>query len=1092
MFMAHADCRAGGSFTRVINIPPSPNRGISSSIGSGTQLNLFDGGSIGIAFDAGDPFSGSTNIEVNIFGGTVAPLFAAWSGADVNVFGGTFESGPHARAGSSFVVSGGRIGRSFSILDGSEVFIDGGTFGDSFQTQSGSAITFSGGEFRLDGQPIEGLTDVGDSTVFNPPEGSLLTGVFADGTPFVFTSLEGDDLAPDVLTLSVAELPAVGPATIELPSDTAPLGIRAGQTLTVQQGGNLGDHFNAGVGSTVVVNGGEVGENFEAYGASVDILGGVLGEDFDAFDGTTVDISGGRIGQGISTHAGSQLNLNGGEFRLNGATIGSLETPGQSVGLEVPAGAVLSGVLSDGTPVAFVSHDDDVFANGTLTLTANELPDVIPAVIMAPDDPVPASIRGEQTLIVKDGGIVEPNFIAGHGSTVNVDGGEVGGSFDAIGAEVNVTGGSIGGRFRAYGSTVNISAGSIGIVFDIFSGSDVNLSGGSLSSSTRAFNDSVVNITGGQVGGGFSAMEGAEVTLAGGIVEDQFQVNAGSTLHISGGDFHLNGQLIEGLINENDSLSLNVPEDAVLSGTLADGTPFAFSALDNANSGIPDRGDLIADGTLTLTVAELPNVQPSVINIPSDAAPASIRGGQTLVVSEGGFVGDQFKSGWGSTVNMTGGQIGYNFEAVGTEVNISGGQVGDGFDIFSGSVATVSGEAVARDIDVLRDGTLNLVESHGQVGFSTRSGGIANIHDSTNVSLSMYGGEVNIAGNSNVQLYGTEDDSRLTITGGLIRNMFGFSGHTELNQFGGTIDARFLSFIEDDVVFNVVGGVFTGTVFARDQSVVNVAGGHVEGGVSAASGTTINMSGGIVDGDLSANDGSTVHFYGTEFLLDGEEIPGLVVGQPMTIGQRDVMLEGRWADGSPLSIDLRITSPFPADRIDADATLTITLIDTLTGDYNDDGVVNAADYVVWQNHQGQSLALPNEDPITTPGEVTLADYQVWRHNFGRTALDDPPTGIAVPEPMSVLLIALAVLTTTVVRRRQSSRRQPTANSFTSAPPASALPCGALRWSSYGVRLRGAFCVAGRAAGGPLLRGPTKIGPPGGWRSAPGGRPRRSG
>ena len=51
------------------------------------------------------------------------------------------------------------------------------------------------------------------------------------------------------------------------------------------------------------------------------------------------------------------------------------------------------------------------------------------------------------------------------------------------------------------------------------------------------------------------------------------------------------------------------------------------------------------------------------------------------------------------------------------------------------------------------------------------------------------------------------------------------------------------------------------------------------------------------------------------------------------------------------------------------------------GDYNDDSVVDAADYTVWRDNLGQDVTLPN-DP--TPGMVTAEDYDVWRANFGAT------------------------------------------------------------------------------------------------------------
>ncbi len=52
------------------------------------------------------------------------------------------------------------------------------------------------------------------------------------------------------------------------------------------------------------------------------------------------------------------------------------------------------------------------------------------------------------------------------------------------------------------------------------------------------------------------------------------------------------------------------------------------------------------------------------------------------------------------------------------------------------------------------------------------------------------------------------------------------------------------------------------------------------------------------------------------------------------------------------------------------------------GDYNDDGVVNAADYTVWRNQLGQNVTLANEDSNVTPGMVTPEDYDVWKAAFG--------------------------------------------------------------------------------------------------------------
>jgi hypothetical protein len=68
------------------------------------------------------------------------------------------------------------------------------------------------------------------------------------------------------------------------------------------------------------------------------------------------------------------------------------------------------------------------------------------------------------------------------------------------------------------------------------------------------------------------------------------------------------------------------------------------------------------------------------------------------------------------------------------------------------------------------------------------------------------------------------------------------------------------------------------------------------------------------------------------------------------------------------------------------------------GDYNQDGTVDAADYVVWRDGLGTAY--------------TPADYDVWRANFGRTAgsgaAQFDSLSAAVPEPVSLVLLLLAV------------------------------------------------------------------------------------
>lgn len=107
--------------------------------------------------------------------------------------------------------------------------------------------------------------------------------------------------------------------------------------------------------------------------------------------------------------------------------------------------------------------------------------------------------------------------------------------------------------------------------------------------------------------------------------------------------------------------------------------------------------------------------------------------------------------------------------------------------------------------------------------------------------------------------------------------------------------------------------------------------------------------------------------------------------------------------------------------IAADATTTIHLtltgqlfgkylIPASNGDYNLNGVVDGADYVVWRNTSGQTgvglAADGNGD-----GQVTNADYTLWRSKFGQSAgvgSGELSIGGVVPEPSSVAILLFSI------------------------------------------------------------------------------------
>jgi hypothetical protein len=93
------------------------------------------------------------------------------------------------------------------------------------------------------------------------------------------------------------------------------------------------------------------------------------------------------------------------------------------------------------------------------------------------------------------------------------------------------------------------------------------------------------------------------------------------------------------------------------------------------------------------------------------------------------------------------------------------------------------------------------------------------------------------------------------------------------------------------------------------------------------------------------------------------------------------------------------------------------------GDFDDDGIVSAADYVLWRNTEG-TIEEGHPADANNSNVVDAADYSIWRANFGATRHDQHEhhhgngagRSTAVPEPSSLVLLASAFVATARLRR----------------------------------------------------------------------------
>jgi T5SS/PEP-CTERM-associated repeat protein len=108
----------------------------------------------------------------------------------------------------------------------------------------------------------------------------------------------------------------------------------------------------------------------------------------------------------------------------------------------------------------------------------------------------------------------------------------------------------------------------------------------------------------------------------------------------------------------------------------------------------------------------------------------------------------------------------------------------------------------------------------------------------------------------------------------------------------------------------------------------------------------------------------------------------------------------------------------PTSIFNANQVVLTQFVPGLPGDYNDDGVVDAADYTVWRDRSGEEDSLPNDD---SPG-VGPDDYDRWKQHFGESTGGGAVAGGAdsssVPEPLAIFLSATGMIFLLSIRQKK--------------------------------------------------------------------------
>ena len=565
---------------------------VNNVVGTDVEFNINGGDILGS--------TAVTNGELNLISGTIEFRLDAFENSQVNISGGVIGAGLNgtqaslfAQFGSEVNISGGSIASNVSASEGSSVHITGGNFG-LLSASPGSDVSLNGGEFILNGNPF-----MGESIELS--NGDLFTGTLEDGSAFElhFSFFGNGPICLNTVALPAADLTPFVVNTV----NPGPSGLRAGQSLTLQEGGDLGRNFEV-IDATINVEGGIVGDGFGAHRSEVTISGGTFGQFFWATEGSVVDISGGRFGPSIFSRSffeadvGSVVNISGGVFGdrfraeagsnvvISGGAFGDefLAFPGtvELVGGEFKLNGEdykgetftlndsdeLTGTLADGSAFIFCGEmfeglnrtGGDVLLDVTLTNVVLPEIDTTPITVSESLPDIPSGLRAGQTLTLVEGGELEAHF-------------------EVVDATFNIQGGILGCGGRATRSEVNISGGDLG-GFYVGPESRVDISGGLIQKFLTALEGSVLNIGGGELtAGGVTAL-------------------AGSELNIFGSEFFLDGEAID----FQGAQTIEITEQGnVLSGTLSDGSSFTYRF--NA----PGIGAFLSpDATLTVNLGSIP------------------------------------------------------------------------------------------------------------------------------------------------------------------------------------------------------------------------------------------------------------------------------------------------------------------------------------------------------------------------------------------------------------------------------------------------------------------------------------------------------
>jgi hypothetical protein len=381
---------------------------------------------------------------------------------------------------------------------------------------------------------------------------------------------------------------------------------------------------------------------------------------------------------------------------------------------------------------------------------------------------------------------------------------------------------------------------------------------------------------------------------------------------------------------------------------------FINDALPAAGNTATVTGGFVVKGQLQNTGQIY--VNPGLMEI--DAATSN---SGTLAINGGGFFAEAPFTNNGSMSLDNNGPYGYLRGSAAVTNNgtfqWTGGNISDIPSFFNSGSLTLSGSANKRiDIPFTNNGTISQSGTTPIIGFSAPFANQASA------------------------LYDITDDS------GLLASLSTFSNTGILRKSNGTGTSTF----EANVANSGTIAVNTGTLY-------------FPGSLDLTPTSTLQF---LLQGTTPSTSFGKLNKAGSPLTLAGALAVTLSPGFSPALGNSFDLLDWDSFSGAFSSIALPpLAFGLKWDTAQLYTTGTISVAVGIPGDFNQNGIVDAADYVVWRKYVGTTYA--------------QADYNTWRAHFGQTAGSGTShTAPSIPEPPSFSMFILALLFAAPRRKSQ--------------------------------------------------------------------------